>query len=539
MRFFFQTFGCRLNQAESARAAAVLAAAGWTVAPNAELADVVVVNSCMVTLPAESECIKFVRRVRLCNRSAKVVLAGCMAPQGEVLAGVVNLLVPQEEKERLGERILEFCGVAADAATATDVAGRLESARAFLKVQDGCDFFCAYCIVPHRRGAPWSKPLAQVLDEARALVARGFREIVVTGCNLSLFAEGLPKLAEVLCGVERIGRVRLGSVEPGSCEVEIAELMARERKLCRFLHLPVQSGSDRVLKAMGRRYSAGELRRRLDRIVKLVPDVALGCDVITGFPGEREGDFEESLQLVRDYPFSNVHVFPYSERPGTPAAELPESVAVTTRRSRARAVRDLGDEKRRAFAKLFELRSVECLIEGVDAQTGIAHGWTEQYLPLRFKALGHKRRELVKVAKVFLALGSNLGDRAENIRQAIERLGAFGTVLQEGPVVESEPVGMQGEQFLNTVVLFETVLPPLELLEACQGIETALGRPSPHPPMQPRTIDIDIIDYEGVKMESPRLTLPHLRAAERAFVQEPLQAIIERMKATPSSLPGR
>jgi threonylcarbamoyladenosine tRNA methylthiotransferase MtaB len=252
-----------------------------------------------------------------------------------------------------------------------------------LKVQDGCDFFCAYCIVPHTRGDPVSRPFDDCLREAARFIGEGYREIVVTGCNIACYADGgrrLPDLLDALAGLPDIGRLRLGSVEPGTVEGEVGALMAARGNICRFLHLPVQSGDDGVLTRMGRRYTAAQLAETVGRIEALMPDAAFGADVICGFPGETDAAFERTVQMIRDLPFSNLHVFPYSERPGTPASGFDGCVPPDERRRRAKRLIALGQEKRAAFARRFVGKTVEVLVEQFDRE-GRARGWSGEYVP--------------------------------------------------------------------------------------------------------------------------------------------------------------
>lgn len=517
MRVFFKTFGCRLNQSEASKTGAVLRTAGWETVVSPDAADVICIHSCAVTATAESEGIRFLRRMKRDYPETFCVFSGCAAAE----AGEADLILSGDERDRLGEILLEHFGTGSD----QDWLGGIRTARAFLKVQDGCDFFCSYCIVPYRRGGPVSRSAETCLSEAKRMIAAGFQELVLTGCNLSLYAGGLPELVRQVSALPGLGRVRLSSIEPGSCEIALSELMREDPRICRFLHLPVQSGSDAVLKAMGRRYGVGELRARLDAILRNVPDIALGADFITGFPGETEADLEQTLALVGDYPWSNLHVFAYSERPGTPAAELPNRLPNTVRKERAGFLAALGEQKRVAFEKRFAFETVECVIEGIDEE-GTAHGWTGQYLPCRFKACGFGRKDLVQVYRVKVALGSNLGDRAANIRQATEMLGEKSLVLKSASPIETDPVEVSGGKFLNTAVLLATVLKPDELMREVHRIEALLGRPNAHRPGNARTIDIDLIEYSGgLSWNTAELILPHPRAAEREFVQIPLRAL--------------
>ena len=391
MTVSFKTFGCRLNRAETLRFERAFVAAGVSAVPFGEPSDIVVVHSCAVTQTAESECLRFARSLRRKNPGVFLVFAGCAAESASPVTFAslgIDLVVRREGRDALVETVLARLaerGQERRPAAAPPDGPSLH--RALLKVQDGCSCFCSYCIVPYTRGAPRSRPFAECLEEARRHVEAGFQEIVAVGCNLAFYEDGgrtLPDLLQALAELAGNGRVRLGSLEPGRCEREVAALMAREPRLCNFLHLPLQSGSDPVLKRMGRGYTVAELRRTLDAICSEVPMLGLGADFITGFPGETDAMFEETKRLIESYPFSNLHVFPYSERPGTPAVSFDGKVPVAERKRRARELIELRGEKREFFAKRHLGKAVGVLVERI--KEGVARGWTEDYLECRIEA---------------------------------------------------------------------------------------------------------------------------------------------------------
>ena len=386
--------GCRLNHAEEARIAGALAGAGWRVEACSSPppgAAAFLLHSCAVTAEAEKESL---RRVRSASRAGVPVVAVC---------GCAASVVPEEKWREAGATLVlsrrappppppppgaspeRAFAWAADAGQrgSSDAPALFASVRAPVKIQDGCSFRCSYCIVPDARGAPRSMPLRDVMREVRALARRGFREIVLTGVNAACWRDGslrLPDLVSAVAALPETARVRLGSVEPGTCEREIAALAAESGgKVCPFFHLPLQSGSDSVLRAMRRRCGRDAYRAAVGAVLSAVPRAGIGTDVMTGFPGETEEDFALTESLVRELPFSNLHVFPYSERPGTPAAAMPGAVPVRVRRDRARILAEAGREKRAAFARSFAGLDVDVLVERVDAG-GVASGWTGEYL---------------------------------------------------------------------------------------------------------------------------------------------------------------
>jgi len=391
MRVSFKTFGCRLNQAESERLAADFEAAGWNVVAAGAVADVVVLHGCAVTRAAEQECLHQARRIKRMAQEAGepepfVVLVGCVVEADVARRDVagVDLLVAREDKERLAEIVTACLGVATpprvEPATAMP-----RRKRALLKVQDGCDFFCSYCIVPHTRGKPVSRPWQAVLDEARALARAGFAELVVTGCNVACYhdgARGLADLVAAIAALDEVRRIRLSSIEPSTSEREIVELMAACPKLCRHLHLPLQSGDADTLRRMGRRYTPEAYAETVRYAVGCLPLLGLGTDLITGFPGESDEAFARSRAFVDGLPFNNLHVFPYSERPGTPAANRTDTVPLAVRKARARELIRLREEKRAAFARQLVGRPAEVLIESV-GRDGCGRGWSGEYLDCR------------------------------------------------------------------------------------------------------------------------------------------------------------
>ena len=386
--FSLKTFGCRLNRAESAKYEALLLAAGLCEVPFGTPSDVVIMHTCAITATAERECLRILRHTRAKQPSAWIVITGCAVEAG-TLGRLVEMgaddVVVRPEKEGMAARILSRFGMALPAG----ISKPDQLHRALLKVQDGCSFFCTYCIVPYTRGAPASRPFEACLEEGASFIRSGYREIVLTGCNIACYVDKgrrFPDLVEALMRLPGLGRLRIGSLEPGMGEERLIPLMAGSPHLCNFLHLPIQSGDEGVLKRMGRKYTVERLRRSLDLFCEALPDIGLGADFITGFPGESEAAFRQTLALVEAYPFSNLHVFPYSERPGTPAVNFEGSIPVAERRRRAQALIEVREEKRARFARHFIGKEIEVLVERVDAR-GIGTGWSAEYLPCRISGM--------------------------------------------------------------------------------------------------------------------------------------------------------
>jgi len=373
MNVFFETFGCRLNRAEALEEEARYLAAGFVRVEKASEADVAVVRGCSVTARAQRDCERRIDHLRARHPGLHVVVTGC-----------------------LDTRTSDFHPPATVRAV-TD-ALPLSTARAYLKVQDGCSGKCTFCIVPSFRGASRSEPFSEVLAKARRFFEAGYREIVVTGCNLALYASEGRRLGELVRALADISpelRVRLGSVEPGPAADALVEAMAACPNVCRFLHVPIQSGSDRILRVMGRPYGVADVEGLLARAAQAVPGLAFGCDLMSGFPGETTRDHAASCSLLNRHLISNVHVFPYSERPGTPAARLPGAVPHDVRSERAHELADAGAASRKRFAT----RQVGRVVEIVAESESELVGWTGEYLWCRVRGgrQTNRRRERVRV----------------------------------------------------------------------------------------------------------------------------------------------
>ena len=352
-RVAFVTFGCRLNKAEALDLEAQYAAAGWQIVDSLKSRvppDLIIVRGCSVTAKAQRDCEKAIAHLHARFPTAELRITGCL-PQASTLNPQPSTLNSQPTSINYQLSAISY-----------------QLSRAYLKVQDGCSGKCAYCIVPQFRGSPVSVPFDDVLARARAFLAAGFREIVLTGCNLSLYrsaGRGLPDLAAALATLESPGhRIRLGSIEPSLCDVPLLDALEAHPNICRFLHLSLQSGSDPVLARMRRPYTIEQMadfcadaRRRLG------PRLALGADIITGFPGETETDHAATRAFLSRFPFVHLHVFPYSERPGTEAAALTPSVPVAVRRTRAKELERIGAVQRARFAESLIGQEVTVCVE--------------------------------------------------------------------------------------------------------------------------------------------------------------------------------
>ena len=414
-RVSLKTVGCRLNQAETARIAAQFVAAGYAIVPFGAACDACVIHGCAVTRTAELDSVRLTRRAKRAGGDPVVVLAGCPAQYAGARlqpgAGA-DLLLGQCDKFRIPEILHELHPdrfPPAHSLREQPLPPGATATRALLKCQDGCDFRCAYCVVPDARGPATSRPLADIAAEARDLAYAGFREVVLTGANLGCYRDGSHGLVDLLSAVEAldgIARVRLGSIELTTAERDVIDHMAAAPKLCRFLHLPLQSGDDRILASMGRRYTNAQYRATAEYAVQTLPQVGLGADIIAGYPGEDETAFEHTVALVESLPFSNLHVFPYSPRPGTRAADLGDRVPAPLKKARVHRLLALAQEKRQRFAERFVGRDVAVLVERVKAD-GTGVGWTGEYLEAQVAGPGLQTNQLAP-ARIRSAEGGRL-----------------------------------------------------------------------------------------------------------------------------------
>lgn len=395
MRASFFTLGCRLNQTETAILSAAFREKGYSIVDWAEPADLVVVNTCSVTEHGEARCRNIIRQSLRRSPHAFVVVIGCYAQIGlEALRRIpgVDMIVGTEHKlkfpafidrpRKLPEPVVLHSHLIDKSDFEVDGTGDYHTTRANLKIQDGCDFFCSFCIIPFTRGRERSRKLEDVLREAHELVARGHQEIVLTGVNIGRYeneGRSFLELVRELEGVPGLERLRITSIEPTTIEPGLVDHMAFSDKLCPYFHVPIQSGDDSVLKTMNRRYGVREYRAFLEEVALKVPEVGLGTDVIVGFPGETEDAFERTERLLDELPLSYFHVFSYSKRYGSRAARMDDHLKPETIKERSKRLRQLSNTKRRHFASRYLGREVRVLFEQQDANR-LWTGLTDNYV---------------------------------------------------------------------------------------------------------------------------------------------------------------
>ena len=424
LTFFLHNFGCRATQADGAALERDLLGRGLSRASNARHAEVVVLNTCTVTAEADKDVRAAIRRVHRENPGCRILVTGCYAQRApqelERLPGV-SWVVGNTHKHQIGEIVHQNCHPERSAtepregarvegplfpvqALASTHVGDIfahtellaapvfdglgyDKTRPNLKVQDGCDNRCSFCIIPFVRGQSRSLRRDDVLRELEALVAAGFREVVISGINLGRWGRDLKPeqrfkdLVRAILAHSGVERVRLSSIEPMDWTDELIDLVAGSSRIARHVHVPLQTGSDRVLRRMHRRYRPWHYEERIRRIRAAMPTAAIGADVMVGFPGETGAEFEENRQFIASLPFTYLHVFTYSPRPGTPAAEMPQQVAPEIKRERNRVLRELAAEKKQAFMQSLVGQTVSTITLSV-VENGRTESLTDNYQKL-------------------------------------------------------------------------------------------------------------------------------------------------------------
>lgn len=368
-RIAFYTLGCKVNQADTASMEAIFKSAGYKVVGFNEDADVYLVNTCVVTNTGQRKSRQIINRAVRHNPMALTVVTGCYpqtAPDEVRAIDGVDVIIGNQERARIVELVEQALTSKRDDILDNvqkmtvdtrfeelGVGTETNKTRAFLKIQEGCNQYCTYCIIPFARGPLRSRSLESIKEEITKLVAAGYKEVVLIGIHLGCYGKELAKdgiklslydAVEAALSVPGVERLRLGSLESVEVETRLMELMAKEPRLCHHLHLPLQSGCDKVLKAMHRPYDTARFAELLKEIRSYVPDVAITTDIIVGFPGETEEDFEETLAFARSCGFAKMHIFPYSKRKGTPAEKMPNQVEEQVKQERAARLAELDKE---------------------------------------------------------------------------------------------------------------------------------------------------------------------------------------------------
>lgn len=404
----FRTVGCRLNQAETAHIALTFEKAGYDLLSFDDKCDVYIIHSCTITKKAYRKSFLYARTIKKKHPDSIVVLAGCLVEAADAQSlhdPMIDIYANQKQKMHLPALIKQLNQATPESTihsnTLPTVVQKTDlpvfnSTRALVKVQDGCDFCCSYCIVPKARGNPRSRPFTEIMHEVNMLAETGYREISLTGANLGRYQdEGrtIMHLLEALEKIDRIKRIRLSSIELSTIERHIIDYMADSEKLCHYLHIPLQSGDDTILKSMGRRYNVSEFSKIIEYASDKISLPGLGTDIISGFPGETKSQHNNTLSLVKSLPLNNFHIFPYSMRPGTKASSMPGHLSEAAKKARCEELIQTGNTKRKKFAKAYIGRKVTVLIEGLN-KNGVTHGWTGEYLEAELTAKHLKRNNI-------------------------------------------------------------------------------------------------------------------------------------------------
>ena len=413
MKVAFYTLGCKVNHYETAAMAELFEAAGHQVVGFSEPADVYVVNTCTVTAVADQKSRQMLNRARRRNPEAVVVAAGCyvQADRERVLTDTgADLVIGNDEKGRLPELLARRESAVRDIAASRGyeelfLTAQTGHTRAFLKVQDGCNQFCSYCLIPYVRGRVRSRSADAAVEEARRLSENGFSEIVLTGIHLSSYGteDGTPwgppllNLIRRIDALPKVRRIRLGSLEPRLITREFVSALAQTGKVCPHFHLSLQSGCDRTLAAMNRHYTADRYRESVDLLREAYDGPALCTDVIVGFPGETDEDFSVTHAYLRELSLYELHVFPYSRREGTRAAKLPDQVPEAVKQARSRVLLELTAAQAEQFRAEARRKPREVLLEEREERDGRAvyTGYTREYVRETVEAEGHAAGEIV------------------------------------------------------------------------------------------------------------------------------------------------
>lgn len=410
MKVAFHTLGCKVNQYESEAMAGHFRAAGYEIVDERDFADVYIINTCTVTAVADKKSRQYIRRMKKVNPDSVIAVTGCYAqisPEEVAAVDGVDIVTGTNEKHRLTDYVAEFMdnGIKQlhikgyeeldsyeDVGTVASTENRM---RAYIKIQEGCNRFCSYCVIPYARGQVRSRSFDDIIDEAKKLIEAGYKEIVLTGINTALYdmesadMQSADGSAEELYGVEKViaalealegdFRIRLSSLEPAVVNAGYVKSLLKYDKLCHHLHLSAQSGSSKVLKAMNRPYNRDEYLDIVRVLREHDPYYGISTDIIVGFPGEKESDFEDSCRLVEETAFCKTHIFKYSKRPFTKAAEMKEHVAPQIKNIRSEALHKVSKKAAADFFRSCSGREEKVLFEELDTVKKMVTGFTDNY----------------------------------------------------------------------------------------------------------------------------------------------------------------
>jgi threonylcarbamoyladenosine tRNA methylthiotransferase MtaB len=408
------TLGCKVNQYESQAMLRQLLTAGFTACEAGEESDVVLINSCTVTATSDHKVRQTLHRARRKNPTAVIVLTGCMPqafPEAAQELQDADIVLGNSNRSSLLPDILNYLSSRqrivdivphekAPGFESMNVSNFYERTRAFIKIEDGCNRFCSYCIIPYARGRVRSKPIDELEKEIHEIAANGYKEIVLTGINLSAYGQDiglhLCDAVEAACTPPTIERVRLGSLEPEQLSEPVIARLSRQKKLCPQFHLSLQSGCDETLKRMNRHYDAQEYRTIVYNLRQAFPNAAITTDMMVGFPGETNEEFQKSLDFAKEIGFSKVHVFAYSRRPGTVANDAPDQIVQSVKEQRSHLLIKATQETKQSFFKA-QLGLTEPVLFERECSQGIYEGYTENYTPVKVNSNTNIAGQIISV----------------------------------------------------------------------------------------------------------------------------------------------
>jgi len=392
MKFNIITFGCKVNQYESNMMEENMLSSNFFYEENKDLADIIIVNTCSVTNVADKKCLKMIRRIRRENPDSLLVVAGCSSQNNqEVYKKLdIDILIGNKDKSRIADIIKEYIKTEKryvkfynerDLEFEDMQINDYNHNRAFIKIEDGCDNFCSYCIIPYVRGSVRSKDFSKVISEAKSLADHNHKEIVLTGIHTGHYLNNnhdLTDLINELSKIDNILRIRISSIEITELNDKFLSMLEKNKKVCDHLHIPLQAGSDEILKRMNRKYDLKYYEDKINRIRSIRPNISITTDIIVGFPYETDELFNSTLEFAKKMNFSKIHVFPYSKREGTSAAIMPNQVDDKIKKIRVKKLMELSDKLEKEYYDKFKGKDLDILIEECDNNVSIGH--TSNYL---------------------------------------------------------------------------------------------------------------------------------------------------------------
>ena len=395
MKFNIITFGCKVNQYESNMMKEKMLSSNFFYEENIKNADIIIVNTCSVTNIADKKCLKMIRRIERERPNALLVVAGCSSQnnQSEYEALDIDILLGNKDKSLIADLIKEYIDTRQKYVKFYSernlefedmLINDYNHIRAFIKIEDGCDNFCSYCIIPYVRGSVRCKNFDTVIKEAKMLTEHGHKEIVLTGIHTGHYMDNNHDLTDIINELSKIDdllRIRISSIEITELNDKFLDMLEKNKKVCNHLHIPLQAGSDEILKRMNRKYDLKYYEDKINKIRQIRPDISISTDLIVGFPYETDDLFQSTLEFSRKMNFSKIHVFPYSKRVGTPAATMPNQVDESVKKDRVKKLMDLSNKLEEEYYNKFIGKELDILVEECDNNVSIGH--TSNYLMVK------------------------------------------------------------------------------------------------------------------------------------------------------------